>query len=31
MNQRFAVEVRDGSGPILEVAATFHSKIFRTQ
>ena len=31
MNQRFAVEVRDGSGPILEVAASFHSKILRTQ
>lgn len=31
MNQHFAVEVRDGTGPVLEVAASFHSKIFRTQ
>ena len=30
-NQRFAIEVRDGTGPILEIGANFHSKIFRKQ
>jgi uncharacterized protein DUF6894 len=31
LNQNFAVEVRDGAGPVLEVAAQFHSRIFRKQ
>lgn len=31
VDQRFAVEVRDGTGPVLEVGANFHSKIFRKQ
>ena len=31
IDQRFAVEVRNGTGPVLEVGAVFHSKIFRTQ
>lgn len=31
INQRFAIEVRDGTGPILEIGANFHSKIFRKQ
>ena len=30
-NQRFSVEVRDGTGPILEVGANFHSRIIRKQ
>jgi hypothetical protein len=30
-NQRFAVEVRDSAGPVLEIVADFHSKILRTQ
>jgi len=29
--QRFAVEVRNGIGPVLEVTAVFNSKIFRKQ
>lgn len=31
LDQRFAVEVRNGIGPVLEVTAIFNSKIFRTQ
>jgi hypothetical protein len=31
MSQRFAVSVRDVSGPVLEIAAEFHSRIFRKQ
>jgi len=31
VDQRFAVEVRNGIGPVLEVTAIFNSKIFRTQ
>lgn len=31
LHQRFAVEVRDWAGPVLEIVADFHSKIFRTQ
>jgi hypothetical protein len=30
-DQHFTVEVRDEVGPILEVGANFHSKIFRKQ
>ena len=30
LNQRFAVEVRDWAGPVLEIVADFHSRIFRT-
>ncbi|GKQ55689.1 DUF6894 family protein [Bradyrhizobium sp. Ce-3] len=29
--QRFAVEVRNGTGPVLEVSAVFSSRIFRKQ
>lgn len=29
--QHFAVEVRNGVGPVLEVTAVFNSRIFRTQ
>lgn len=31
IDQQFAVEVRNGTGRILEVTAVFASKIFRTQ
>lgn len=31
LDQRFAVEVRNGIGPVLEVTAIFSSRIFRTQ
>jgi hypothetical protein len=31
LGQRFAVEVRDGTGRVLEVTAVFNSKIFRKQ
>ncbi len=31
VNQHIAVEARDSAGPVLEVAADFHSRIFRTQ
>jgi hypothetical protein len=31
VDQNFAVHVRDDAGPVLEVAATFRSQIFRTQ
>lgn len=31
MAQRFAVEVRNGIGPVLEVAAVFSSRFFRKQ
>ena len=31
IDQQFAVEVRNGTGPILEVTAAFASKIFWTQ
>jgi hypothetical protein len=31
IDQRFAIEVRNGIGPVLEVGAVFHSKIFRQQ
>ncbi|MBR0831412.1 hypothetical protein JQ596_38495 [Bradyrhizobium manausense] len=31
LGQRFAVEVRNGTGRVLEVTAVFNSKIFRTQ
>ena len=31
MSQRFVVNVRDESGPVLQIAAEFHSRIFRTQ
>lgn len=31
LNQSFAVEVRNGIGPVLEVTAIFNSRIFRTQ
>ncbi|MBR0842914.1 hypothetical protein JQ607_22155 [Bradyrhizobium liaoningense] len=31
IDQRFAVEVRNGTGRVLEVAAVFSSKIFRQQ
>jgi hypothetical protein len=31
IDQRFAVEVRNGTGPILEVGGVFYSRIFRTQ
>jgi hypothetical protein len=30
-DQHFAVEVRNGTGPILEVTAVFNSRIFRKQ
>ena len=30
-NLRLAVEVRNGIGPVLEVGAVYHSKIFRKQ
>jgi hypothetical protein len=30
-DQRFLVEVRNGTGPVLEIGAVFHSKIFRKQ
>lgn len=30
-DQRFAVEVRNGAGPVLEVGAVFYSIIFRKQ
>lgn len=30
-NQSYAVEVRNGDGPVLEVSAVFSSKIFRRQ
>jgi hypothetical protein len=30
-DQRIVVEVRNGTGPILEVGGVFHSKIFRKQ
>jgi hypothetical protein len=31
LDQRFTVEVRNGTGPVLEVAAVFSSKLFRKQ
>jgi hypothetical protein len=31
IGQHFAIEVRNGTGPVLEVTAVFNSKIFRTQ
>lgn len=31
LDQRFAVEVRNGIGPVLEVTAVFNSRIFRKQ
>jgi len=31
MDQRFAIEVRNGTEPVLEVGAVFHFKIFRQQ
>ena len=31
MNQRYAVEVRNGYGAVLEVTAVFNSKFFRRQ
>ena len=31
LDQHFAVEVRNGTGPVLEVTAVFNSKIFRKQ
>ena len=31
MGQHFAVEVRNGTGRVLEVTAVFNSKIFRKQ
>jgi len=31
IDQRFAVEVRNGTGPVLEVDAVFYSKIRRKQ
>jgi hypothetical protein len=31
LDQRFAVEVRDGMGPVLEVTAIFNSRIVRRQ
>ncbi|MCP3397144.1 MULTISPECIES: DUF6894 family protein [unclassified Bradyrhizobium] len=31
LDQRFAVEVRNGVGPVLEVTAVFNSRIFRRQ
>jgi hypothetical protein len=31
LDQHFAVEVRDGIGPVLEVTAIFNSRIFRKQ
>ena len=30
-NQHFAIEVRDGIGRVLEVTASYNSRIFRTQ
>ena len=30
-DQNFAVEVRNGTGPVLEVTAIFNSRIFRKQ
>ncbi len=30
-DQHYAVEVRDETGPVLEIVADFHSSIFRTQ
>ena len=31
LDQRFAVEVRNGIGPVLEVTAVFNSRILRKQ
>ena len=31
IDQHFSVEVRNGTGPVVEVGAVFHSKIFRKQ
>lgn len=31
IDQHFSVKVRNGAGLVLEVAAVFHSKIFRKQ
>jgi hypothetical protein len=31
LDQHYAVEVRDGIGPVLEVSAVFSSRIFRKQ
>lgn len=31
LDQRFAVEVRNGTGRVLEVGAAFYSKIFRRE
>jgi hypothetical protein len=30
-DQHFAIEVRDGSGPVLQVTGIFNSRIFRKQ